>query len=503
MDLAPSELEAILHDPEARRFHAVRLALASHRLTPRADALSLVETLFSYDLAHLSADVRANPELRRAADRLLLRRASDMALAERMHLARPAGRGMHGALRPAPRRAGPPRPEGRAGYAPGPPACRRPAGRRRPAGQSVRDGVGRPLGRRRESRPRNDRRRRRSPPLERAAVRPGGASRPPAPPRRGSRAPALASDRRGPVALERLARRFSRRSRSDAKNPCAQSEGGLASSRIKRLTNTIQVQFRRMANTRPSGPSFGDELRRERVVREVSLEEISAATKISLRLLSALERSDLVKLPAPVFTRGFIRAYCLHLGLDPVDKINAYLAVVQTGDAPSTSGKPGLGSRFLRGRRSTAGTILGGVTAVLLLLGLIASPDRRRPDSARSSVLASVEPVSFKNVSPSNEPTPLIREDAPEMLSAEGAIALVLDFDESSWVEISADGEKVFDGLVTAGASRRFEAQKGFRVTLGNAGGVRVSVDGRPEQRLGRPGQVVRNVVLPDSPSRG
>ncbi|HZI67749.1 MAG TPA: RodZ domain-containing protein [Thermoanaerobaculia bacterium] len=257
-----------------------------------------------------------------------------------------------------------------------------------------------------------------------------------------------------------------------------------------------------MANTRPSGPSFGDELRRERVVREVSLEEISAATKISLRLLSALERSDLVKLPAPVFTRGFIRAYCLHLGLDPVDKINAYLAVVQTGDAPSTSGKPGLGSRFLRGRRSTAGTILGGVTAVLLLLGLIASPDHRRP-AAPTSGIAGAEPISFKNVSPSNEPTPLIREDSRELLSNAGGIALVLDFDEPSWIEISADGEKVFGGLVTAGESRRFEAQRDFRVTLGNAGGVRVSVDGRPGERLGGPGEVVRNVVLPDLTSRG
>jgi len=258
-----------------------------------------------------------------------------------------------------------------------------------------------------------------------------------------------------------------------------------------------------MENTRPSGPSFGDELRRERLVREVTLEEISAATKISVRLLSALERSDLVKLPAPVFTRGFIRAYCLHLGLDPVDKINTYLAEIQTGVAPASVGKPTLGSRFLRGRRSTAGTILGGVTAVLLLLGLIASPDHQRPDAARSSGVARVEPVSFKNVSPSNEPTPLIREDAPEILSADGGIALVLDFDEPSWIEISADGEKVFGGLVTAGESRHFEARKGFRVTLGNAGGVRVSVDGRPVERLGRPGEVVRNVVLPDSPSRG
>lgn len=257
-----------------------------------------------------------------------------------------------------------------------------------------------------------------------------------------------------------------------------------------------------MNNTRPSGPSFGDELRRERLVREVTLEEISAATKISLRLLTALERSDLAKLPAPVFTRGFIRAYCLHLGLDPVEKINTYLAVVETGVATLPAGKSALGSRFLRGRRSTAGTILGGVTAVLLLLGLIASPDHKRPDT-RVSGVARVEPVSFKNVSPSNEPTPLIREDTPELPSSSEAIALVLEFDEPSWIEISADGAKIFGGLVTAGESRRFEAQRDFRVTLGNAGGVRVSVDGRPGERLGRSGEVVRNVILPDLPSRG
>lgn len=258
-----------------------------------------------------------------------------------------------------------------------------------------------------------------------------------------------------------------------------------------------------MENTRASGPRFGDDLRRERLLREVTLDEISAATKISLRLLSALERSDLARLPAPVFTRGFIRAYCLHLGLDPVEKVNTYLAEVESGVAPAAVGKPTARSRFLRGRRSTAGTILGGVTAVLLLLGLIASPDHRRPDHSRSSRFARVEPVSFKNVSPSNEPTPLIREDAPEILSSAGGIALVLEFDESSWIEISADGQKIFGGLVTAGESRRFEAQKGFRLTLGNAGGVRVSIDGRPVERLGRPGEVVRNVVLPDSPSRG
>jgi hypothetical protein len=98
-DLSASDLEAILRDPGVRRYHAVRLALASHRLTPRAEALSLLETLFSYDLAHLSADVRAHPEVRRAADRTLLRRISEMAVAERVQLARSTGRGLLAVLR--------------------------------------------------------------------------------------------------------------------------------------------------------------------------------------------------------------------------------------------------------------------------------------------------------------------------------------------------------------------------------------------------------------------
>lgn len=100
--LTAADLETVLRDPRARRFHAIRLALASHRLTPRSEALALVETLFSYDLAHLSADVGAHPEVRRAADRTLLRRVSEMAVAERAQLARTTGRGLLGILRADP-----------------------------------------------------------------------------------------------------------------------------------------------------------------------------------------------------------------------------------------------------------------------------------------------------------------------------------------------------------------------------------------------------------------
>ena len=97
--LSPETLEEILSDRGARRYHAVRLALAGHPRTPRRQALSLVLTLFWRDLARLSVDIRVHPEVRRAADRELLRRLPEMALAERVDLARSVGRGTLLALR--------------------------------------------------------------------------------------------------------------------------------------------------------------------------------------------------------------------------------------------------------------------------------------------------------------------------------------------------------------------------------------------------------------------
>jgi hypothetical protein len=92
-NLPPETLERVLGDRSARKYHVVRLALAAHPRTPRREALSLVSTLFWRDLASLSANSRVHPEVRRAADRDLLRRLPDMALAERVDLAKTAGRG--------------------------------------------------------------------------------------------------------------------------------------------------------------------------------------------------------------------------------------------------------------------------------------------------------------------------------------------------------------------------------------------------------------------------
>ena len=98
-DLSLDEIRVLLADRDARRLHVVRRALAAHPRTPRTEALALLATLYWRDLAWISADARAHPVIRRAADQEILRRLAGLAASERQEVARSAGRGIIAALR--------------------------------------------------------------------------------------------------------------------------------------------------------------------------------------------------------------------------------------------------------------------------------------------------------------------------------------------------------------------------------------------------------------------
>src|ERR1700722_11352147 len=81
-----------------------------------------------------------------------------------------------------------------------------------------------------------------------------------------------------------------------------------------------------------SSTPFGEHLKREREMRGVSLEEISAATRISTRFLEALESENWGELPGGVFNRGFIRSVARFLGLDEDALVAEY--ALETKDQP-------------------------------------------------------------------------------------------------------------------------------------------------------------------------
>jgi len=98
--------------------------------------------------------------------------------------------------------------------------------------------------------------------------------------------------------------------------------------------------------------TFGEELRRERELRQVGLREVAEATKINRRYLEALERNDFSDLPGGLFNRSFVRAYCKTIGIDDEAMVNAYLLEEQVQAANADQFDPDV----WRGSPSSRGT---------------------------------------------------------------------------------------------------------------------------------------------------
>ena len=84
----------------------------------------------------------------------------------------------------------------------------------------------------------------------------------------------------------------------------------------------------------------GETLRRERLKRNLELEEISRELKISTRFLQAIENDQYDKLPGGVFAKSFVRQYARLLGLDEEDIAGQVQQVVGPVEVPQPAETP-------------------------------------------------------------------------------------------------------------------------------------------------------------------
>jgi len=75
-----------------------------------------------------------------------------------------------------------------------------------------------------------------------------------------------------------------------------------------------------------TGPmkGLGEYLKSERRSQQLSLEALTQRTRISPRMLEAIETGDFEEIGAPVLIRGFLRAYCREVGLDAETILEEY-----------------------------------------------------------------------------------------------------------------------------------------------------------------------------------
>jgi cytoskeleton protein RodZ len=260
-----------------------------------------------------------------------------------------------------------------------------------------------------------------------------------------------------------------------------------------------------------SAREFGEELRRERELREVSREQLASATKVSLRHLDALENGRFEQLPAAVFSKGFVRVIALHLGLDAERSTAAFRHVYARWEeekVKATSGETTTSRlRLSQPRRAVSSSTTVRALGIAILLAAITGGAAffRTRGSVRRAAHANA-PVARAESGPASLALPpavaaatvALPVDAPAAASgsARAGRTLTLSFKDECWAEVLVDGKVVVRGLFPKGAKREFAGGGTFTLTLGNAGVVEVAVDGRSLDPIGGEGEVVKNYVI-------
>jgi hypothetical protein len=238
---------------------------------------------------------------------------------------------------------------------------------------------------------------------------------------------------------------------------------------------------------------IGEELRQERLRQGLSVDEIAQRTRISLRSLESIEADAFDRLPGVIFTRNFVRLYATDLKLDP-EPLMARLPRVDIESAPLPNPPVRHGRSAWDPRRTAA---LASVLWLITASGAGVGAWYYWNHSAQHSI---------STVSSAPAPNPSVPAAAMAQIPVNGSNntqgAISADFDtsrpvqviltahEATWVQVSADGQTAFVGILQPNDTRSIAADDQVKILTGNAGGLDISLNGKPLDPIGPTGQV-------------
>jgi hypothetical protein len=91
---------------------------------------------------------------------------------------------------------------------------------------------------------------------------------------------------------------------------------------------------------------------------------------------------------------------------------------------------------------------------------------------------------------------PLAPPSLEQAANADEPLVLDLEAIELSWVVIQVDGGSPQEALLRPGEKAKWKGQDQFMLTLGNAGGVKAELNGKPQKPFGPSGKVARDILL-------
>ena len=282
---------------------------------------------------------------------------------------------------------------------------------------------------------------------------------------------------------------------------------------------------------------LGDWLKQRREELEISLQQAEEDTRIRIHYLEALEAEEFASLPDPVVGRGFLRNYAVYLELDPqkaTDLFSERVAPPEPESLAVDEPTPFTVDPFrpvplheMPGQRAgrvwliALAVILVAALAVLAYWGYprvaawwtsrapTAEPTPTREATAiilstatqtPTTVATTAAPVTATTapptptleltLTPTFTPSPSPSPSPPIYTG----IFLELVFTDTSWVQVTVDGVRQFQGELETETYRSWYGERRIELRVGNAGAVLVTVNGQFLGALGAPGEVLDRV---------
>ena len=273
--------------------------------------------------------------------------------------------------------------------------------------------------------------------------------------------------------------------------------------------------------------TVGKYLKRERELRNISLKDISTATKIRENILKAIEEDRHDLLPTAVFVKGFLVAYAKHVGLDPSDVLLRYESDLKELHGHEEKEFPGEQKKWWD-KRFLLGTVIVMVGIGIILFNpwreskereehvparveespvvreetppppIVPEQDKMAHPHEETIVVKRIPPVEetigVREAPPVETPpeTPLTAMTSEPEKMAQRELTLQIRAVEETWVAFQVDSHLPREITLSIGETFPLRANDHIKLKIGNAGGVNVTFNGEPLGSLGDLGKIVR-----------
>jgi transcriptional regulator with XRE-family HTH domain len=236
--------------------------------------------------------------------------------------------------------------------------------------------------------------------------------------------------------------------------------------------------------------NFGEYLKRERELRNISIEEISIVTKIKKNFLEALEKDEFDKLPGETFIKGFIRAYSNCIGLNGDEAILRYM---EYKEKRAKNNDKRLKNNNLSTKKSsnTYFIILMILVLSIPILFYLIYSNKKNEDKTI---------IPIKREIPINEGVSLKLKKEKQKQIKNKEFSIFIKAKEKTWLRVKIDNKPYFDIILKRGDTFLKKVKKLYLI-IGNAGGIELFIDGKFAGNLGKSGQVVTISLPPKLPS--